>query len=191
MRRGVRDGRRDQQHAATRLGRVPRDVNYLDVDHESKNFTKLIALSGLAALGFGGVPAMAQGAYRQFSITMDDFHWQNAVKLTAGSAIRPSSTALNANSIKAMLFVIGRNIDRRRRKTLLTAWDRSGPSDWQSHLLAPQLNASATVMWKGTRRTSCAPKSFLKTFPVFGKITSLSVVERRRHGRQARCRGSF
>ena len=29
MRRGVRDGRRDQQHAATRLGRVPRDVDYL------------------------------------------------------------------------------------------------------------------------------------------------------------------
>ena len=46
-----------------------------------RDFTKLVGLSTLA-VGFIGVPAIACKQLPQFSITMDDFFWQNAVQLT-------------------------------------------------------------------------------------------------------------
>jgi peptidoglycan-N-acetylglucosamine deacetylase len=91
-----------------------------------RTFTKSLALSA-AALGFHAVPSFAfRPAAPQFSITMDDFHWQNAVKLTGAERNEAILHTLQTNSIKAALFVIGRNIDSDEGKQLLWPWDRSG-----------------------------------------------------------------
>ena len=57
---------------------------------------------------------------------MDDFHWQNAVKLTARERNESILDTLHTHSIKAALFVIGRNIDSDEGKQLLSAWDKAG-----------------------------------------------------------------
>lgn len=91
-----------------------------------RTFTKSLGLS-IAAVGFGGgVPALARKRAPQFSITMDDFYWQNAVKLTAAERNQTILDALHASSTKAALFVIGRNIDNDEGKQLLSAWDKAG-----------------------------------------------------------------
>ena len=92
---------------------------------ERRNFTKLVSLSALAA-GFGGVAAFARKPAPQFSITMDDFHWQNAVKLTAAERNRAILETLRTHSIKAAMFVIGGNIEEEEGKQLLSAWDQAG-----------------------------------------------------------------
>ena len=90
-----------------------------------RDFTKSLGLS-IAAIGIGGVPAIASKPAPQFSITMDDFYWANAVKLTAAERNRSILDTLQANSIKAALFVIGRNIDSDEGKQLLSSWDKAG-----------------------------------------------------------------
>ena len=66
-----------------------------------RTFTKTLALSA-AALGFGGMPASAhRPAAPQFSITMDDFNWQNPVKLTAAERNESILNTLQSHSIKA------------------------------------------------------------------------------------------
>lgn len=94
-----------------------------------RNFTKLIGLGALAT-GFGGVPVLASKPAPQFSITMDDFFWQNSLKLTGAERNQAILQTLNKHSIKATLFVIGKNIEDEQGKQLLTAWDRAG------HMLA-------------------------------------------------------
>jgi hypothetical protein len=64
-----------------------------------RTFTKSLALSA-AAVGLGGVPAIARRPAPQFSITMDDFHWHNAVKLTATERNQAILDTLHANSSK-------------------------------------------------------------------------------------------
>jgi peptidoglycan/xylan/chitin deacetylase (PgdA/CDA1 family) len=90
-----------------------------------RDFTKSLAL-GVTALGLGGVPAIARNPAPQFAITMDDFHWNNPVKLTASERNQAILNALETNSIKAALFVIGRNIDSDEGKQLLSPWDKAG-----------------------------------------------------------------
>src|SRR2546423_1625281 len=90
-----------------------------------RDFTRIAGLGALAA-GFSSVPALAQKPAPQFSITMDDFHWQNAVKLTGAERNEAILETLRAHSTKAALFVIGRNIDEEQGKRLLSAWDQAG-----------------------------------------------------------------
>src|ERR1041385_6791722 len=91
-----------------------------------RTFTKSLALS-TAALGFSGVPSFAfKPTAPQFSITMDDFHWRNAVKLTGAERNEAILNTLQTNSIKAALFVVGRNIDNSEGKQLLAPWDKAG-----------------------------------------------------------------
>ena|SRR5687767_9567286 len=90
-----------------------------------RTFTKSLGLS-IAAVGLGGVPAIARKPAPQFSITMDDFYWQNAVKLTAVERNQSILDALHASSTKAALFVIGRNIENAEGKQLLSAWNKAG-----------------------------------------------------------------
>ena len=90
-----------------------------------RTFAKSLGLS-IAALNFGGVPAIASKPATQFSITMDDFYWRNAVKLTAIERNHAILDTLAAHSHKAALFVIGRNIDNEEGKQLLAPWDKAG-----------------------------------------------------------------
>ncbi len=86
-----------------------------------RTFTKTL---GLAALAFG-TRSIARAPAPQFSITMDDFNWQNAIKLTATERNDAILKTLNTNSIKAALFVVGRNIEAPEGKQLLSAWDKA------------------------------------------------------------------
>lgn len=89
-----------------------------------RTFNKSLGLS-IAALGFG-VHVIARTQAPQFSITMDDFYWQNPVKLTATERNHAILDTLRANSHKAALFVIGRNIESAEGKQLLASWDKAG-----------------------------------------------------------------
>jgi peptidoglycan-N-acetylglucosamine deacetylase len=112
-----------------------------------RGFNKLIACSGLA-FSVRAVPALASKPAPQFSITMDDFYWQNAVKLTAAERNQSILETLRANSIKAALFVIGGNIEDAEGKQLLRAWNEAGHligNHTYSHrsLSAPDANVKA------------------------------------------------
>src|ERR1044072_9817385 len=75
-----------------------------------RDFTNLFGFSALAA-GFNAVPAIADKPTPQFSITMDDFFWQNAVKLTGAQRNEAILNIFQKHSTKAALFVIGRNVE--------------------------------------------------------------------------------
>jgi peptidoglycan/xylan/chitin deacetylase (PgdA/CDA1 family) len=90
-----------------------------------RQFTKLVGVSALAA-GFGGVPVLARKPAPQFAITMDDFFWQDSLKLKGAQRNEAILGALGKHSIKAALFVIGRNAEDDEGKQLLSAWDRAG-----------------------------------------------------------------
>src|SRR6185369_12207775 len=90
-----------------------------------RNFTKLIGLSAFAA-GLGGVPALARKPAPQFSITMGDFFWQDSLRLTGAERNQSILDTLTKHSIKAALFVIGRNAEEDEGKQYLSAWDRAG-----------------------------------------------------------------
>ena len=116
-----------------------------------RDFTKLIALTGLTA-SFNTVPGIVRaGAHKpapQFSITMDDFFWQNRVRLTGSERNQSILDTLRAHSLKAMLFVIGGNIEDNEGKQLLSAWDQAGHTIGNHTYSHRNLNAAATdVKW--------------------------------------------
>jgi peptidoglycan/xylan/chitin deacetylase (PgdA/CDA1 family) len=132
-----------------------------------RDFTKTLGFA-VATIGVRGVPAFATKPPTQFSITMDDFTWANAVKLTAAERNDAILGALHANSIKAALFVVGRNIDSAQGKQLLWSWDKAG------HLLgnhtyshrpynAPEANIEAY------QQDILRAEALLKDFPRFQK----------------------
>jgi peptidoglycan/xylan/chitin deacetylase (PgdA/CDA1 family) len=90
-----------------------------------RTFTKSLALS-IATIGIDIKPAIGRNRVPQFSITMDDFNWSNAVKLSAAERNQSILNSLEKHSIKAALFVVGRNIDNDQGKQLLSAWDKAG-----------------------------------------------------------------
>ena len=90
-----------------------------------RTFTKTLAATA-ATIGFGGVPALASKPATQFSITMDDYYWRNAVKQTPQQRNQSILDTLSKHSIKAAAFVIGRNIEDQEGKDLIAAWDKAG-----------------------------------------------------------------
>jgi len=90
-----------------------------------RTFTKTLAATA-ATIGVGGLPALASKPATQFSITVDDFHWRNAVKQTAQERNQSILDTLSKHSIAAAAFVIGRNIEDQEGKDLVAAWDRAG-----------------------------------------------------------------
>ena len=132
-----------------------------------REFSKSLAL-GVAALGLAGVPAIARKAAPQFSITMDDFHWQNAVKLTAAERNQAILDALHANSIKAALFVAARNIDSAEGKQLLSSWDKAGHLIGNHTYSHRNYNSSTTVIDE-YQQDILRAEALLKDFPRFRK----------------------
>lgn len=134
---------------------------------DRRSFVKVVGLSALAA-GFGGVPAFARKPAPQFSITMDDFFWQNALKLSGAQRNQAILETLGKHKTKAALFVIGRNIEEDEGKQLLTAWDRAG------HLIANHtyshrnLNAPDADV-KAYQDDILRAEVLLKDFPRFRK----------------------
>jgi peptidoglycan/xylan/chitin deacetylase (PgdA/CDA1 family) len=132
-----------------------------------RDFTKLIGLTAVAA-GFNSVPVLAQQPPPQFAITMDDFHWQNAVKLTAYERNQSILDTLRAHSIKAMLFVIGGNIQEGEGKQLLSAWDGAGHVIGNHTYSHRNLNAPTTDL-KAYQDDILRAEALLKDFPRFRK----------------------
>jgi peptidoglycan/xylan/chitin deacetylase (PgdA/CDA1 family) len=132
-----------------------------------RDFTKLIGLTAVAA-GFNSVPVLAQQPPPQFSITMDDFHWQNAVKLTAYERNQSILDTLRAHSVKAMLFVIGGNIQEGEGKQLLSAWDGAGHVIGNHTYSHRNLNAPTTDL-KAYQDDILRAEALLKDFPRFRK----------------------
>jgi peptidoglycan-N-acetylglucosamine deacetylase len=90
-----------------------------------RTFTKSLAVTA-AALGLGGVPAFAHKSAPQFSITMDDFFWQGAIKQTAQERNASILDTFSKHSIKAAAFVVGRNVEAQDGKDIIAAWDKAG-----------------------------------------------------------------
>ena len=130
-----------------------------------RTFTKSLAFSTVAL----GIPAFAfKSASPQFSITMDDFNWHNPVKLTATERNESILNTLQSNSIKAALFVAGRNIDSDEGKQLLTPWDRSGHMIGNHTYSHRNYNARETVVADYLQDILRA-EELLKAFPRFQK----------------------
>ncbi len=62
----------------------------------------------------------------QFSITMDDFNWRDAVHLTAEQRNQAILKTLADHKTRAALFVVGRNADDQQGMSLLRPWDAAG-----------------------------------------------------------------
>ena len=80
----------------------------------------------MSTLSFAVGKSTARTKAREIAITMDDFNWQNAVYQSASDRNKSILKTLDAHSIKAALFVVGRNLERDEGKRLLADWDNSG-----------------------------------------------------------------
>lgn len=132
-----------------------------------RDFAKSLSLS-IAAVGLGGVPAIARKPAPQFSITMDDFNWNNAVKLTAVGRNQSILDTLRTHSNKAALFVIGRNIDSVEGKQLLAPWDKAGHLIGNHTYSHRNFNAPATDV-AAYQQDVLRAEALLKEFPRFRK----------------------
>ena len=132
-----------------------------------RQFTKILGLSA-AALTMSR-PAGAQPSETpQISITMDDFNWQNAVYQSAVARNRSILSTLNAHSIKAALFVVGRNVENEEGQQLLDEWNKAG------HLIGNHTyshqNLNSPSMKLETYTADIAKgEALLKTFSRFQK----------------------
>lgn len=133
-----------------------------------RDFSKLVGFSLLAG-DLNSVPALARKPAPQFSITMDDFFWQDSLKLTGAERSQSILDTLRKHSIKAVLFVIGRNVEDEQGKQLLSAWDRAG------HIIANHtyshrnLNARDADV-KAYQDDILKAEALLKDFPRFRKF---------------------
>lgn len=89
-----------------------------------REFTKILGISTVA-LASGNVKLAATPSPK-IALTMDDFNWNNSIKLNPEQRNDAILGALGRYSIEAALFVIGRNIESERGKTLLSDWDKAG-----------------------------------------------------------------
>jgi peptidoglycan-N-acetylglucosamine deacetylase len=131
-----------------------------------REFTRVLGLSAVA-VGSGHLDTIAKPA-PQISLTMDDFHWGNVVKLNGSERNQAILSTLNKHRIKAALFVVGRNIDNDDGKQLLRDWDKAG------HLICNHTyshrnyaNPAMTAMAYG--KDILRAETLLKEFPRFRK----------------------
>lgn len=129
-----------------------------------RHFVKTLGLS-LAALN-AGVPALARKPSPQFSITMDDFYWSNAIKLTASERNDAILSTLRSN--KAALFVVGRNIDSPEGKQLLAPWDKAGHMIGNHSYSHRNFNAPTTNI-EEYQQDILKAEALLQEFPRFRK----------------------
>ena len=133
-----------------------------------REFTKAVGASAVA-LGVGGVRVSSGRQPPQVAITMDDFSWGNAIKLSAEERNREILAALQSHSVRAALFVVGRNADSETGKSLLRKWDTAG------HLICNHTyshrnfsDARMTIATYG--EDVLRAEAVLKEFPRFRKL---------------------
>ena len=127
---------------------------------------------GVAALGFcanrPGVPAKSVIQPR-VAVTMDDFHWNQSLRLTPQQRNRAILDALKAHGdLKAALFVAGKNADSEAGKALLGEWDRAGHMMGNHSYSHPSLNSEKVTASAFIADIQKA-EEVLKNFPRFQK----------------------
>lgn len=132
-----------------------------------RHFAKALGISTIA-LASGATTISPAKTRPQISITMDDFAWNNAIKLTPEERNQSILSTLNKHSVKAALFVVGRQLENERGRRLLTAWDEAG------HLIANHTyshqNYNAPAMTAGEyQKDITRAEEVLKEFPRFQK----------------------
>jgi peptidoglycan/xylan/chitin deacetylase (PgdA/CDA1 family) len=130
-----------------------------------REFSKLSVLSSVA-LATRNV--FAQSRTPQISVTMDDFSWQNAVYQPAADRNRSILAALDHHSIKAALFVVGRNVESDEGKHLLEDWNAAGHLIGNHTYSHPNLNSPSMKLATYTSDIARA-ETFLKDFSRFKK----------------------
>jgi peptidoglycan/xylan/chitin deacetylase (PgdA/CDA1 family) len=90
-----------------------------------REFNKLLSMTALTWHAPSLIGATSRAA-PQFSITMDDFSWRNAVHLTAEQRNQAILKTLAGHNTKAALFVAGRNADDQQGMSLLRPWAEAG-----------------------------------------------------------------
>ena len=130
-------------------------------------FIKLAGFTAFAA-GFNALPTIARTPAPQFSITMDDFNWQNAVKLTGAHRNEAILNTFEKHSTKAALFVIGRNIEDDQGKQLLSAWDKAGHMIG-NHTYSHRPFSAPDTDVKAYEADILRAEALLKDFPRFRK----------------------
>ncbi|MGH9970318.1 MAG: polysaccharide deacetylase family protein [Pyrinomonadaceae bacterium] len=120
------------------------------------------------ALGLGGVTVSARKPSPQIALTMDDFSWANAIRLSPEERNQAILGALEKHSVKAALFVVGRNVESDQGKRLLADWDKAG------HLIANHTyshrNYGAPAMTAvAYEQDILRAEDLLKAFPHFKK----------------------
>jgi peptidoglycan-N-acetylglucosamine deacetylase len=132
-----------------------------------RDFGKLIGLS-VGALGLRSFRAAASAAAPQFSITMDDFNWQNALKLTGAERNHAILGTLRAHAIKAALFVVGSNVEEQQGKRLLAQWNDAGHLIGNHTYSHRNLNAPENSL-KSYEQDILRAEALLKEFSRFRK----------------------
>lgn len=90
-------------------------------------------------------PALRSAAEKapQVAITLDDFEWYDAPRMTAEARNRSLLDALRAHSAQAAVFVCGKYVDNEKGQKLLSAWDEEGHvigNHSYSHLYYPKVS---------------------------------------------------
>lgn len=103
------------------------------------------------------------------AVTMDDFHWNQSLKLNPQQRNRAILDALKSHgNLKAALFVAGKNADSETGKALLREWDRAGHMIGNHSYSHQELN-SAKVTAEAFNADILKSEEVLKGFPRFQK----------------------
>ena len=132
-----------------------------------RQFTKILGLSA-ASLTMSRPAGAQRSVAPQISITMDDFNWQNAVYQSAVARNRSILSTLNAHSIKAALFVVGRNVENEEGQQLLDEWNKAGHLIGNHTYSHQNLNSPSMKLDTYTADIAKA-ETLLKTFSRFQK----------------------
>lgn len=92
------------------------------------NRRQFAGILGVGAIGLGmrGMARPFAPESPQMAITLDDFNWSNAIRLTAEERNRGLLKALRDHRVKAAMFVCGRFVDNQTGQRLVSEWDRDG-----------------------------------------------------------------
>jgi len=132
-----------------------------------RQFNKVLGLSALA-LGASRLGLAQKTAAPQISITMDDFFWQDAIYQTATQRNQAILGALKSHSIKAAMFVIGRNVEAEEGKQLLAEWNNAGHLIG-NHTYSHQNFNSPSMTLQNYQEDTLRAEAILKSFSRFQK----------------------
>ena len=102
------------------------------------------------------------------AITMDDFSWGNAVYQSATERNQAILDTLKSHSLKAALFVVGRNVEDEEGRKLLGAWNTSGHLIG-NHTYSHRNFNSSTMKLETYEQDILHAEDLLKGFPGFKK----------------------